>query len=70
MKKKRIKYRPHHGNVINLAGKSEKLLLKFMFVFCQVLEKGMSELTQNAEFIPDGLMHIFCIEWLITLQKE
>ena len=42
--------------VINLAGKYEKQLLKFLFVFCQVMEKGMSELTQNTEFISDGLM--------------
>ena len=34
---------------------SRKLLLKFLFNFCQVMEKGTSELTRNAEFISDGL---------------
>ena len=65
-----IKYRPHHGNVISLEGKYEKRLLKFLFVFCQVMEKGMSELTQNAEFISGGLMNFLytlnCANYLIT----
>ncbi len=43
---------------INLAGKYEKQLLKFLFVFCQVMEKGTSELTKNAEFISGGLIAI------------
>ena len=37
-------------------GKYEKRLLKILFVFCQVIEKGTSELTQNAEFVSGGLM--------------
>ena len=41
--------------VINLAGKYEKQLLKFLIVFRQVMEKGTSELTQNTEFISGGL---------------
>ena len=43
----------------NLGGKYEKQLLKVLFVFCQVMKKGTSELTQNAEFILSGLI-AFC----------
>ena len=39
--------------------KYEKQLLKSLFVFYQVMEKGKSELIQNAEFISSGLMIVF-----------
>ncbi len=32
---------------------------KLLFVFCQVMEKGTSELTQNAEFISGGLIALY-----------